>query len=83
MIAASMMVLGVIVDANEFKIFKSIVRLDFISVVNVLEFLQTPAKMPSHDNAMLKLEGIPNSDGHVSIRANKPAGVLHASTAFH
>lgn len=34
-VAAPMMVAGVILDGDEFKIFKSVVRLDAISVVNV------------------------------------------------
>ena len=78
-----MMVLGVLVDSKQFKVLKSVVRLDAVSVVNMLSCSKRPSKVRSHDNAVLKVVGISDPDGNVSIRANKSPGVLNPSTAVH
>ena len=82
-IAASMMSPGVFGNDKEFKILRSVVRLDPISVVNVLPCFKITPKDSSHDNPVFKLEGISDPNGNVSIRSNKSPGELHARAAGH
>ena len=74
---------GVVVDSNEFKVFKSVVRLDTVSVVNVLSCCNRPSKVRSHEHTVLKVKGSSDPYANVSIRANKSPGVLHPPTAVH
>ena len=64
---ARMMVLGVISDSENLKVFKSIVVLDFVSVVDVLPCFQTSAKVCRHDDTMLKLIFSADTNSDVSI----------------
>jgi hypothetical protein len=64
---ALMMLSGVICDSENFKVFKSIVVLDFVSVVYVLPSLQLSANMRLHDDTMLKLVVVANSNSDISI----------------
>jgi hypothetical protein len=72
-----------VLDAKQLKVFKSVVRLDAVSVVNVLAASEIAPKVSSHDNAVLKLEGRANPDRDIPIRADKPPGELHLSAALH
>ena len=64
---ARMMVLGVISDSENLKVFKSIVVLDFVSVVDVLSSVQLSPKVRLHDDTMFKLVVIANANSDVSI----------------
>src|SRR5574343_943070 len=70
-----MMLAGVIRDAEEFKVCKSVIRLDAIAVVNVLARSEHSAKVRRHDDTMLKLEAVADTDGDVSIAANESTEV--------
>ena len=78
-----MMDSGVIADGEQFKVRKSVVSPVTVSVVYVFSCEQIAAKIFSHDNAMLKLVGISDSDGHIAIASHKAANVLDFSTAGH
>ena len=62
-----MMLSGVIRDSENFKVLQSIVVLDFVSVVDVLPSFQLSAKVRLHDDTMLKLVFVANSNRDVSI----------------
>ena len=62
-----MMLSGAICDSENFKVLKSIVVLDFVSVVNVLPSLQLSANVRLHDDTMFKLVFVANSHSDVSI----------------
>jgi hypothetical protein len=51
-VAARMVLSGVIADIKQFKVLKPVVRLDLVSVVNVLGPLELAAKMPFHNHTM-------------------------------
>ena len=78
-----MMVLGVICDSENFKVLQSVVVLDFVSVVDVLPSLQLSAKVRLHDDTMLKLVFVANSNSDVPIGSHKAARVLVISPAPH
>lgn len=80
---AVMMLSGVIRDSENFKVLKSVVVLDLVSVVDVLPPLQLSAKVRLHDDTMLKLVIAADSNSDVSIRPHKTARVLVISSAFH
>lgn len=61
---------------NEFKIFKSVVCSDPVSVVNVFFRAQLSAKMPRHDNTVLKIIAIAHTQRDVSIRPDKHIRLL-------
>jgi hypothetical protein len=62
-----MMVRGVIPDRHDFKVRKTVVVLDAVSVMDVLPSFERSAKMRRHDDTMLKLELIADSNCDVSI----------------
>ena len=64
---ALMMLPGVICDSENFKVLKSIVVFDFVSMVNVLPSLQLSANVRLHDDTMFKLVVVANSNSDVSI----------------
>ena len=64
---AFMMLSGVICDSENFKVLKSIVVFDFVSVVDVLPSLQLSTNARLHDDTMLKLVFVANSNSDVSI----------------
>ena len=64
---ALMMLAGVICDSENFKVLQSIVVLNFVSVVDVLPSLQLSANVRLHDDTMLKLVFVANSNSDVSI----------------
>ena len=78
-----MMLSGVIFDRQEFKVLQSIVVLDPVSVVDVLALKKVAAKVRRHDDAVLQLEIVALSDGDISVRSDKPSGVLSALSADH
>ena len=77
------MLAGVICDSENLKVFQSIVVLDFVPVVNVLPPLQFSSKVRLHDDTMLKLVVVANSNRDVPIGSHKAARVLVISSAFH
>ena len=64
---ALMMLSGVIRDSENFNVLQSIVVLDPVSVVDVLPSLQLSANVRLHDDTMLKLVFVANSNSDVSI----------------
>ena len=64
---ALMMLAGVICDSENLKVFKSIVVLDFVSMVDVLPLFQLSSKVRLHDDTMLKLVFVANSNSDVAI----------------
>ena len=62
-----MMLSGVIRDSENFNVLQSIVVLDPVSVVGVLPSLQLSANVRLHDDTMLKLVFVANSNSDVSI----------------
>src|SRR3990172_2900592 len=80
---SSMMELGMLLNGKEFKIFKSVIRFDAVSVVNVFSFPKITPNVSSHNNAMLKQEFWTNPNRDISIRSSKPSCVLHFPAAFH
>ena len=60
-----------ILDAEEFKVCKSVVRLDAIPMVDVLARSEHSAKVRRHDDTMLKLESIADAHGDVAIAADE------------
>ena len=80
---ALMMLAGVICDSENFKVLKSVVVLDFVSVVDMLPSLQLSANMRLHDDTMLKLVFVADSNSDVPIRSHKAARVLVTSSALH
>lgn len=80
---ARMMVFGVICDSENFKVLQLVVVLDFVSVVDVLPSFQLSAKVRLHDDTMLKLVVVANSNSDVSIGSHKAARVLVISSALH
>ncbi len=62
-----MMLSGVICDSENLKVFKSIVVLDFVSMVDMLPSLKASSNMRFHDDTMLKLVVVTNSNSDVSI----------------
>ena len=69
--------------STDLKIFNSVVRLDFIEVMNVLVSSKLSANVLRHDNTMLKLVVISDSDRNVAIRSHKSSSVLVFSSAIH
>ena len=78
-----MMLAGVICDTENFKVLQSIVVLDFVSMVDVLPSIQLSAKVRLHDDTMLKLVFVANSNSDVPIGSHKAARVLVISSALH
>jgi len=78
-----MMLSGVIFDRQEFKVLQSIVVFDPVPVVNVLALKKIAAKVRRHDDTVLQLEIVALSDGDISVRSDKPSGVLSALSADH
>ena len=68
---------------KDFKILKSIIRLDSISVVNVFALKQTSSKILSHDNTVLKFELFSDSDCNVAVTSDKASGVGMLFPASH
>ena len=66
-IAAFMMELGVSADRQKLKVFKSIVVLYFVSMVDMLPSLQLSSNMRLHDDTMFKIVFITNSNSDVPI----------------
>ena len=64
---ALMMLAGVICDSENFKVLKSIVVLDFVSMMDVFPSFQLAAKVRLHDDTMLKLVVVADSNRDVSI----------------
>ena len=64
---ALMMVFGVICDSENLKVLQSIVVLDFVAMVDVLPSFKLSAKVSLHDETMLKLVFVANSNSDVSI----------------
>lgn len=64
---ARMMLSGVIFDRQNLKVRKSVVGLDSVSVVDVLSARQASAKVSFHDDTVLKLKSIANSNRDVPI----------------
>ena len=62
-----MMLSAVICDSENFKVFQSIVVLDFVSMVDMLPSLQLSSNVRLHDDTMLKLVFVANSNRDVSI----------------
>lgn len=61
------MLSGVILNAKDFKIFKSIIVLDPIAVVDVFSCVESSAKMAFHDDTMLKAEIVADTNCDISI----------------
>jgi hypothetical protein len=77
---------GVIRDSNKLQVFKSVVRLDAISVVHVLTTSQASANMLLHDEIMLKaILAAADVDADVSasklVAAAGPVAVLASGTS--
>jgi hypothetical protein len=83
LIRASMMMRGVISDEHDLKIFKAVVVASFVAVVDVFVCSQRSSKMRRHDDTMLKLVLIADSNRDVSISAHKASRVLARSSAVH
>ena len=64
---ARMMLSGVICDSENFKVFQSIVVLDFVAMVDVFPSLQLSSNVRLHDDTMLKLVFVANSNSDVPI----------------
>ena len=77
------MVYGVICDRQNLKIVQSVVVLDFVSVVDVFPCFKDSAKVRRHDDTMLKLVFIADSNCDISIAAHKRTRVLVASSTLH
>ena len=80
---ARMMLAGVICDREKLKVRKSIVVLDAVPVMHVLAASEPSPQVPSHDDAMLKLERVADSNSDVPIGPDKAARVLVTSPAVH
>jgi len=83
LVAAWMMVRGVIVDAHDFKVFQSIVVLDSVAMVNVLGSFKSSTNVCRHDRTMFKDVLTVDTNCDVSIRAHKASHVLRRSSAVH
>ena len=64
---ALMMLSAVICDSENFKVFQSVVVLDFVSVVDVFPSPQLSAKVCLHDDTMFKLVVVANANSDVPI----------------
>lgn len=62
-----MMERGVSADAQQLKVFQSIVGLVSIPVVDVLGWLKCPSKVLRHDDTVLKLESRADTHCDVSV----------------
>ena len=80
---ALMMLSAVICDSENFKVFQSVVVLDLGSMVDVLPSLQLSANVRLHDDTMLKLVVVANSNSDIPIGSHKAARVLVVSSALH
>ena len=64
---ARMMLSGVIFDRQDFQVFRSIVVLDTVSVVDVLTLREASAKQAFHDDTVFKLEVSANTNRDITI----------------
>lgn len=62
-----MMLSGVILDRNKLKVFKSVIVLRAIPMVDVLSALQASAKVLLHNDTVLKLVIVANTNCDISI----------------
>lgn len=77
------MLSGVILDSKNFKVRKSIIVLNSVSMVDVFSGCELAAQMAFHDDTVLKLEVSANTNRAVPIASDKAARVLFRSSAFH
>jgi len=78
-----MMSCGVSADAEEFKVFESIIGPVAVSVMNLLPRLKASSQVLRHDDTVFKVELIADLKRDVSVRSDKSASVLDTSAAVH
>lgn len=69
-------------NAKQFKVLKTVVVLDAVSVVNVLARPETSAKVASHNETVLKGVSLAVANDDVAVTSDESPGVALGSAAL-